>query len=271
MSTYIIGDVQGCYFALQRLLETINFNPEIDNLQFIGDLVNRGSESLATLRFIKNLKNKTVILGNHDLHLLTVGYGLISMNSTDTFDDIIHAKDKIALLDWLRHYPLIHFDKNKNYLLVHAGIPPQWNIDDAIHYAKEVNDILKGPKYLEFLKVMHGNNPDTWNKTLKGYDRLRYIVNAFTRLRFCEENGRLDFSNKTEQSANKNLKPWFEWRKTHEKPDIIFGHWASLKGKCKKSHYYAIDTGCVWGGSLTALRIEDKQLFSVGCKKKSTI
>lgn len=263
----MIGDVQGCYTDLQCLLEIINFNPESDTLQFIGDLVNRGPESLATLRFIKNLKNKVIILGNHDLHLLVVGFKLISPNIVDTFNDILYAKDKIELLEWLRHCPLIHFDRNKNYLLVHAGIPPQWTIDEAVSYAKEVEDILNGPHYLEFLKVMHGDYPDTWNETLQGYDRFRYIVNALTRLRFCEKDGKMDFANKTKQTSKENLNPWFKWRNNHEKSDIIFGHWASLAGKCKKPHYYAIDTGCVWGGSLTALRIEDKKLFSVACSQ----
>ncbi len=165
-------------------------------------------------------------------------------------------------MDWLRHQPLIHSDTSLNYLLVHAGVPPQWDLDQALSYAQEISDMLQGPNFRDFLVNLHGNLPDQWKNDLKGWDRLRYMTNALTRIRFCDAKGQLDLLNKTNTTSDPTrFKPWFEWR--NDQRDIIFGHWAALEGRCEKQGIFAIDTGCVWGESLTALRLEDRQLFSV--------
>lgn len=265
MATYIIGDVQGCFSELQALLEHIRFNPQTDRLGFTGDLVNRGPDSLKTLRFIKNLKDPIVVLGNHDLYLLALNYGFVRKKENSTLDEILAAPDKEELLTWLRHQPLVHIDHQLKYLLVHAGIPPQWNEQQALEHSEEVTDSLHSNQFnsfIGFLENMYGNQPTQWNEDFTGWDRLRYITNVFTRLRFCDANGELDLKSKLKRPLNpQQFKPWFEF--INPEYDILFGHWAALEGKCNHPKCYALDTGCVWGKSLTALRIEDKKLFSV--------
>ncbi len=260
MSTYLIGDVQGCYQQLIQLLEKINFDENNDHLGFAGDLVNRGPDSLKTLRFVKNQKNAFMVLGNHDLHLLTEAHGLIDLH-TPFYDEIYAAPDKDDLLNWLRQQPLAYYDHDLNFAMTHAGIPPQWSIDDAVNYSNEVSHVLASDSYLDFLAVMFGDQPDHWCDDLAGVDRLRYIINALTRMRFCTQQGQLDLVNSTTELTTAEYRPWFEWR--NDSIDLVFGHWAALRGKCDKPNIFAIDTGCVWGGQLTALRIEDKQLFHV--------
>lgn len=261
MATYLIGDLQGCYDELQQLLERISFDEKKDRLGFVGDLVNRGPQSLATLRFVKALKNPIIVLGNHDLYLLALGYGFIDKTNS-SLDEVLSAPDKEDLLDWLRHQPFTHFDPTKNYFLVHAGVPPPWNIKQALGFSNEISDELSGSNFRNLLKNMYGNYPDQWDNHLQGVDRLRYIMNALTRMRFCNAQGKLDLINTTAVSTDpKHFKPWFEWLQPD--CDVVFGHWAALEGKCNKPQFYALDTGCVWGGRLTALRIEDRQLFSV--------
>ncbi len=263
MATYIIGDVQGCFDKLQQLLAHISFNPNKDRLGFLGDLVNRGPNSLNTLRFIKSLKNPIVVLGNHDLFLLALGYGVIEDQHNHTLNDILTAPDKIELIDWLRHQPLLYINQADHYLMVHAGIAPQWSVSQAEVYANEVSQALTGKHYLDFLSHMLGDEPDTWNETLTQWDRLRYLTNAFTRMRFCTAEGQLTFARDINIAEQKQYRPWFEWRGTRAEIDILFGHWAALEGKCTQPHCYALDTGCVWKGQLTAMRIEDRKLFSV--------
>ena len=270
MSTYIIGDVQGCYYELKELLALVQFNPIQDRLGFVGDLVNRGPNSLEVLRFVKSLSSSLVVLGNHDLFLLILGYNLMPENSyKHTLHDILKTPDKIELLEWLRCRPLIHYEENNHALLVHAGLPPQWSIKESLQYANEVASILQGPYFKDFLKNLFGNKPSQWKADLTGQERLRYITNAFTRMRFCDGNGRLDLkASGWKTSTNKeHFKPWFNWRQSRsEKVDIFFGHWAALEGQCDALYCHALDTGCTWGHQLTALKLETKQRFTVPCR-----
>lgn len=267
-NTYIIGDVQGCYYELRELLSLIQFNPSQDRLGFVGDLVNRGPNSLEVLRFLKSLSSPLIVLGNHDLFLLILGYGLISEeNCEHTLHSVLRAPDKEELLAWLRHHPLIYYEKTHSAVLVHAGIPPQWSIQESILRAEEISAILQGPNYLVFLKDLFGNEPTQWAENLQEQNRLRYIYNAFTRMRFCNSKGHLDLESEEKTSYEcSHFKPWFNWRNSiQDNTDIIFGHWSALNGQCDTPRCYALDTGCVWGYKLTALNLETKERFSVPC------
>jgi bis(5'-nucleosyl)-tetraphosphatase (symmetrical) len=271
MTTYAIGDVQGCFLQLESLLKKISFNPLHDQLWFTGDLVNRGPNSLDVLRFIKNLGNKAiVVLGNHDLHLLAVFYHTEKLKSVDTFIDVLQAPDCEELCDWLKNQKLFHFDANHNYALVHAGLVPQWNLKTALQYASEVEAILKSNRARDFLFHMYGAEPDIWQDNLTGWDRLRFITNCFTRLRFCDKSGRMDLKTKTEiGSQPEYLYPWFAIENRASKNlNIIFGHWAALFKNWTILNYpgiFPLDSGCVWGNCLTAMRLEDKKMFQVSC------
>lgn len=266
MSTYAIGDIQGCFEQFQQLLALIHFNPASDTLWLTGDLVNRGPHSLEVLRFVKNLGDKQItILGNHDLHLLAVAYGFKQAHDKDTLSEILKAKDKTELIDWLRFRPLLHQDKN--FLMTHAGLAPAWTVAKAAQLARELEAVLReSPEFL--LKDIYGNLPDHWDDNLQGLERLRCIVNYFTRMRFCYADGRLDLTYKGNiANKPKNLLPWFEvpGRKNAD-AKIIFGHWAALNGEIVDTpNVYPLDTGCVWGNALTALRLEDEKIFSVSC------
>ena len=268
-NTYIIGDVHGCYRELQELLALIAFNPDKDRLGFVGDLVNRGPNSLEVLRFLRSLSSSFVVLGNHDLFLLILGYGLMPDNIyKHTLHTVLQAPDKLGLLEWLRHRPLVHYEQSHSVLLVHAGLPSQWSIKESLRHADEISTVLKGPNYLAFLKDLFGNEPSQWTENLKGQNRLRYLCNAFTRMRFCDSNGRLDLESKGKKSFDSSqFKPWFEWRDNKkDNIDIIFGHWAALKGQCNVPHCHALDTGCSWGYKITALNLKTKERFSVPCQ-----
>jgi bis(5'-nucleosyl)-tetraphosphatase (symmetrical) len=268
MATYVIGDLQGCLTPLIQLLEQINYHPEQDKLWFAGDLINRGEESLETLRFIKSLgNNATIVLGNHDLHLLAVSHGYGKLKRGDTLAEILTAGDRDDLMDWLRNQPLLHYDEQLNTVMTHAGIPPCWNLKKAQTLAKEVEDKLKSDSVDDFFSTMYGNKPDQWSDDLTGLDRLRAITNYLTRMRFCDENSKLDLESKEGiNTANKGYAPWFNYpTKVPADCHIVFGHWAALEGKTQKERIHALDTGCVWGGSLTALRLEDRQRFSTPC------
>ncbi len=273
MATYAIGDIQGCYDELQQLLELIQFDPQKDRLWFAGDLVNRGPKSLETLRFIKGLGDAAItVLGNHDLHLIALWKNRHRhTRGNKLLAPVLKAKDADELLDWLRRQPLMHYDESFDVALVHAGLPPQWSIDKALKRAAEVEKVLRGPKLREFLSHMYGNKPTRWSKKLGGWDRLRFIVNCFTRMRYCTVKGGLDFNSKGKPDFNeKNIVPWFTApkRKSAEQT-IVFGHWSTL-GLYQGNNVYAIDSGCLWGGSLTALRLDDRQLISLPCKGYST-
>ncbi|EKD71712.1 MAG: hypothetical protein ACD_46C00114G0001 [uncultured bacterium] len=268
MAIYAIGDVQGCFAPLEKLLTIIQFDSMRDTLWFTGDLVNRGSQSLAALRFIKSLDQKhQVVLGNHDLHLLAVAFGVAKKKSADTLDEVLAAPDCDELIDWLRHQPLLVYDATSGFVLTHAGLAPSWTLDQAIRYAQEVEAVLQGKSPEIFLQQMYGNQPDYWSDSLTGVDRLRSIVNHFTRLRLCHQDGRMDFNYKgTLQDCPRDLIPWFDVsHRVNKEIKIIFGHWAALQGKADMPNVYPLDTGCVWGNCLTAMRLEDQQKFSVKC------
>jgi bis(5'-nucleosyl)-tetraphosphatase (symmetrical) len=261
MAVYAIGDVQGCYESLRRLLDKLKFDPGADQLWFTGDLVNRGPASLKTLRFVKDLGDRAVtVLGNHDLHLLAVAERVVEARRKDTLRRILKARDRDELLDWLRHRPLLHYDKKLRFVLVHAGISPQWKLKDARNAAREVEAVLQGDDYRTFLKEMYGDVPDTWSKKLKGWERLRYITNSLTRMRCCDRKGRLELTYKGSLvHKKKQLVPWFRVPgRSTRKHRIVFGHWSTL-GPVTDDNIYPLDTGCVWGGYLTALQLDKRR------------
>lgn len=268
MATYVVGDIQGCFDALRRLLDKVHFDPATDRLWSVGDLVNRGPDNLGTLRFFRGLGARgQVVLGNHDLHLLAVEAGARKPNRKDTLQDVLQAPDAGELLDWLRRQPLMH--QSGPYVLGHAGVPHIWTVEEAAVYAAEVAARLRQADYREFLQHMYGDRPDRWNSQLAGWDRLRVIVNYFTRMRFISAGGGLDFAAKEGvEEAPAGMRPWFEY----SRPEVdryavfLFGHWAALNGKTGKPRFIALDTGCIWGGRLTLLRIDDGVKFHVSAK-----
>jgi bis(5'-nucleosyl)-tetraphosphatase (symmetrical) len=268
MATYAIGDLQGCFFSFQDLLKKIQFNTEHDRLWFVGDLINRGPGSLEVLRWIFERQSSVVaVLGNHDLHTLVVAEGFVSAHRSDTIQVLLDAPDANELLTWLRHQPLVHFEHG--YLMVHAGLLPQWTIDEAMMLGAEVQAALQSDHYADFLKHMYGNEPTAWQQDLIGWNRLRVITNAMTRLRVCSQQGEMEFKFKGElNKIPDGYRPWFELehRASIDTP-IIFGHWSAL-GLKHTHNVFALDTGCLWGGQLTALRLEDKQIFQVQCNPK---
>lgn len=265
MATYAVGDLQGCLKPLKKLLADVNFSPIKDTLWLTGDLVNRGPESLETLRFIYAMRNSVVtVLGNHDLHLLAVAHDQKKMSRSDTLKEILAADDCRILLDWLRQQPLLHHDSNLGYTMVHAGIPPMWSLSQTQQLAAEVESVLRSKSYESYLATMYGNEPSQWNDHLKGSLRWRLITNYFTRMRVCDAAGKLELKYKGGLAGcPTSYKPWFmhPQRKTANEK-IIFGHWASLEGKTPVDNVFALDTGCVWGGKLTMMRLEDQQRFS---------
>lgn len=267
MSIYAIGDIQGCYDDLLRLLDALQFNERSDQIWFAGDLVNRGPKSLETLRFVRSLGSSAVtVLGNHDLHLLATACSIRSERKTDSLSEILDAPDRDELLDWLRHRPLFHY--NDDFYLVHAGLPPQWDFDTTREMAALAENALQDSNYADFLKDMYGNKPNLWSPQLKGVERLRFIINCFTRMRYCDDSGKLDFiHNGPPGTQSKNLKPWFEIaNRKNADLRIVFGHWSSL-GYYRGNNCYCIDTGCLWGGALTALHLgENVFRVSIDCE-----
>lgn len=265
MATYVIGDIQGCHAALMSLIEQIAFDPAHDRLWFVGDLVNRGPDSLATLRYVKSLGDRAVcVLGNHDLHLLTVAAGFARAHRGDTIGDILAADDREELLHWLRHRPMVHVDQG--VLMVHAGLLPQWTVDQALSLAAEVESALQDDAHLDFLASMYGNEPARWDPDLRGFDRLRVIVNAMTRMRVLRPDGSMDMAFKSGlEFLPAGLVPWYEapGRATRN-TTIAFGHWSAL-GLRLEGNLLALDTGCLWGGCLSAVRLRDRALFQVSC------
>ena len=265
MADYAIGDVQGCFDTLQRLLSLIAYNKYKDRLWFVGDLVNRGPDSLAVLNFIRRLPiTPRITLGNHDLHLLAVIFGQKNVNAEDTICDVLAAPDRENIGHWLRRQPVLIHDEKLNVVMCHAGIAPCWSLEQAKTYAAELEQVLSGTEYIEFLAQMYGNEPGELLHNLPKMVKSRVICNYFTRMRFCDASGALELSYKGKVSnARVGLYPWFAVPNRIEiKPDIVFGHWAALQGMCPRSRIHAIDSGCVWGGKLTALRLQDKKLFS---------
>lgn len=264
---YLIGDVQGCCDALERLLAEIDFSPSRDQLYLLGDLVNRGPASLATLRRLQGLEGAaTCLLGNHDLHLLAIAAKTRKPHRSDTLHEILEAPDREALLDWLRQQRLaVHAH---GWLMVHAGVVPQWDLAQTLSLAAEVEALLRSPALGEFLPQMYGNEPAQWRDDLQGAPRLRFIINVLTRLRFCDAQGQMDFHTKDGAAgAPAGFMPWFEvpGRRSASTP-IAFGHWSTL-GLINRPDLLALDTGCIWGGQLSAMRIDGhrRELIQVQC------
>ena len=252
----MIGDVQGCMPSLQTLLDTLDFSPSRDTAYLLGDLVNRGPDSLAVLRWATNAGTSApCILGNHDLNLLAVAHGLRKPSRKDTLGPILAAADRELLLDWLRHQPLARFAHG--WLMVHAGVLPQWTVEMALELNDEFQSAMASPDLTSFLTVMYGDAPDQWDDNLEGMDRLRTIVNAFTRLRLCDADGRMEFDTKDDAAAAPpGFMPWFDApnRQTAGHP-IAFGHWSTLRN-VQRDDVLPLDTGCVWGGCLSAARLQ---------------
>ncbi len=269
MATFVAGDLQGCLDPLKTLLDKIEFDPKLDKLWLAGDLINRGPQSLETLRFVKSLDDQyhcvKTVLGNHDLHLLACAYTGKKTKSSDTIQEIIEASDADELLNWLRQQPLAHFEHNT--LMIHAGLHPEWPTEKVISLSQEVEAKLQSNSYLEYFENMYGNTPENWDDQLTGMDRLRVITNVLTRIRYCYQDGRLDLNLKTapDNKQNTMLRPWFDYYPKPENLKIVFGHWASLQGKCPIENIFALDTGCVWGGCLTLLKLEDNTLYRCQC------
>lgn len=271
MTTYAVGDIQGCLEPLQCLLKHVNFDPKKDQLWSVGDMVNRGPQSLETLRFLKDLgKSAKIVLGNHDLHLLAILRGHKAMKPHSTMRNILDAPDRDELEYWLRQLPLVYRDKKLGYTMVHAGIPPQWTLRKALKLAKEVESKLQSDKKVDtFLKGMYGDQPDIWKRNITGTDRTRLITNYFTRMRFCTEKGQLDLDNKDTDFKHppKGFDAWFNHpkRKTRKKK-IIFGHWAALHGDTHKAkNVFALDTGCVWGNKMRLMCLEEQVYYECDC------
>lgn len=267
MSTYVIGDIQGCFEALQLLLDKIRFDRSRDRLWLVGDLVNRGLHSVEVLRWARDLGDRIVtVLGNHDLHLLAVAEGFVPAHHNDTLEDVLTAPDRHELLEWLRQQKLIHFEHG--WLLVHAGLLPQWTVPQAVALGREVEAALHGDGYRHFLAHMYGNEPDHWEDDLSGVARLRVITNAMTRLRFCTPAGVMEFTHKGPPSKRpEGFLPWYEVPERRSRGALIaFGHW-SAHGLDVQNDYCALDTGCLWGGHLSAMRLEDRMLFQVSCRE----
>jgi bis(5'-nucleosyl)-tetraphosphatase (symmetrical) len=269
MATYAIGDVQGCFETLCALLDTIAFDRTRDRLWFVGDLVNRGPRSLDVLQFVKALGDRALtVLGNHDLKLLAVAHGLKTLNSQDTLTEILEAPDREALLTWLCHRPFFHFDPALEVAMVHAGLPPQWTLEMAQDHAADLETALQGPAYLHLLKQMSLHAVGDGTQADDEWAQRAYRLHCFTHLRFCDAQGRLELQTKGPPGTQPEpYQPWFDLpeRRTANHT-IVFGHWASL-GPCTAPGVYALDTGCVWGGSLTALCLETREQFSVASRE----
>jgi bis(5'-nucleosyl)-tetraphosphatase (symmetrical) len=268
MAVYAIGDLQGCLDPLKRLLDRIAFDPARDRLWFCGDLVNRGPASLETLRYVRELGDLAVcVLGNHDLHLLATAWAdSRPRKKRDTLDDILAAPDRMELLEWLRRRPMLHHDPERDFTLVHAGLPPQWDLAAARAAAAELEAVLGGDRFVDFLREMYGNLPDRWHDDLEGTDRLRYIVNAFTRMRYLRMDGSLDCDNHgATHRASPDLLPWFRFPGRRSAGlRLVFGHWSTL-GEISHEGAFSLDTGCIWCGRRTALCLDNLSRTRVEC------
>lgn len=267
----MVGDLQGCYKPLKKLLKKVKFSTSQDKLWCVGDLINRGPDSLETLRFLHDMSDSVeLVLGNHDLHFIAIHEACAPARNKDTLDELLSAKDCQHLSDWLRKQPLAHHESVetksgvKDFLMIHAGVAPHWDLQKTLDLAAEVQFALQDKDYKAFLRHMYGNTPDRWYDELEGLDRLRVITNYLTRVRFCNEIGTMQLAVKEGlDSAPQGFKPWFEYESITPETTILFGHWAALEGYTGKKRVYALDTGYVWGRELTLMRLEDQQLYSI--------
>ncbi len=270
MATYLVGDIQGCFQELQALLAQVAFDKNKDLLYVAGDLVARGPDSLATLRFIKSLnRSAKVVLGNHDLHLLAVYAGIKKVKKQDKLTELLASSDVHELMHWLAQQPLLQQISNDNAYMSHAGISPQWSLQEAIEQAENAHQKLSSKEKNHWLRSMYGEQPNDWYQARNSEDKFRYTINAFTRMRYCDENNHLEFEQKlspnslpsTNIQSKTKLFPWYELSNVINKTTWVFGHWATLMGDCSHNNIYALDTGCVWGNHLTLLRWHDKKIF----------
>ncbi|WP_394221644.1 symmetrical bis(5'-nucleosyl)-tetraphosphatase [Alteromonas gracilis] len=269
-NTYVIGDIQGCYNGLRRILDKVKFDENSDKLLAVGDLVARGEDSLSTLRYLRSLgSNFCSVLGNHDLHLLAVVNDVRKPKKSDKLEPLLNAPDLPELVDWLRQFPLA-MKIDDHSIMVHAGLYPKWSLNDCVGFSDEVSRLLKSDNYRAFLSDMYGNKPSNWSDKLQGVERLRFIVNACTRMRFVHSNGTLDFDNKSHPSAvshstSSTIKPWFELtnKALLPKERVVFGHWAALSGQTNSSKFIGLDTGYVWGQRMTLLNLHSSSTTSI--------
>ncbi len=275
-STYAIGDVQGCFDDLLRLLEKLDFEPDVDRLWFTGDLVNKGPDSLELLRFVRGLGGAAIsVLGNHDLHLLAVASGAVKARKKDTITEILDAPDCEELLFWLRHQPLLHHSDRLGFTMVHAGLPPQWDLEKSRECASELETVLQNFGYEDLFLHLSEDGPLRWREDLESWGRLRFIANCFTQLRWCDFSGRIDLPGKrqTAKAKHKRSRPWFEIPQRASKSlNILFGHWAKLviaPAANRQPGVIPLDTGCANGGSFTAFRLEDRRHIRLKCKNKA--
>ena len=267
MSTYVIGDLQGCFAQLESLLAKVGYRREVDRLWFTGDLINRGPESLATVRFVKSLGTSAVtVLGNHDLHFLAIVFGGHRTLASDTLDGLMDAPDCLEIAHWLRGLPLMH--RENGFVMVHAGLPHIWTVREAERHAREVESVMRDDEACEdFFRQMYGNRPDAWSDTLQGMDRNRIITNYFTRMRLVSHAGEMDFSHKgTLEGAPAGFRPWLAYP-SRVRERILFGHWAALDGETESGSMIGLDTGCVWGRTLTAYCLEDGSITRIACSE----
>ncbi len=268
MARYVIGDVQGCFDQLIELLQLIDFKADRDQLWFCGDLVARGPSSLECLRFIRDLADNAItVLGNHDLNFLASLYGFGKISAADQLAPLIQAPDKLKLADWLIEQPLLYHEPKQNLILVHAGLAPEWDIPTALLASTQVSVALQQQPETLFSN-MYGNTPTLWAEAVTTAEQLRFSINSLTRMRYCYSDGRLELKEKSEIPSNPTLKPWFEFWRSRQHPEMFFGHWAALQGQCPVQKIHALDTGCVWGNSLTAYCIETQRRYSVAGYKK---
>lgn len=266
MTDYAIGDIQGCHERLLDVLAQVDFSPSRDRLWVAGDLINRGPSSLQTLRYIESLgSSAVVVLGNHDLHLLAVALGGHSLKSKDTLSDILEAPDHRHLLNWLCQQNLLVQDPQRNFVMVHAGLPHIWSLEQAAGYAREVEAAISGAQASEYFTAMYGNQPARWDESLQGTDRLRVITNYFTRMRFIAADGTLEFAAKESAAqAPEGFAPWFRYPRADE-VRVVFGHWAALEGETDSDRFIGLDTGCVWGGKLTMMNLDTGEKIHCDC------
>lgn len=269
MTDYVVGDIQGCYAGLNKLLDTLSFNPQHDKLIAVGDLIARGEDSLSVLKLCRSFGDRfTSVLGNHDLHLLVTQAGLKTAKEADRLDRLLNNKRLNRYIDWLRQFPLA-YQYDPNTLITHAGLYPGWSFSQALQYSHEIETILQQKKFAESINALYGNRPHCWHSNLSGKDRKRFIINAFTRMRYISLNGGLDLKSKmSPTNAPDDIEPWFKKHNPHLSPQqrVIFGHWASLDGLTQHPQFIALDTGYVWGKKLTALNLTENKLISVSAE-----
>lgn len=274
MAVYAIGDVQGCFSELEQLLKKIRFNSNSDRLWFVGDLVNRGPQSLETVQFVQSLNERAqCVLGNHDIHLIACYTGAQTCKPTSSLKQILDHTDVDNIVDWMRNIPLLHHDAELNWTMVHAGLLPQWDLNLAQQCAQEVEQQLRANNYADFIAQAYGNTPSKWETSLNDRDRWRVIINAFTRLRLCDREGNMDFDHKGELGAQaEHLHAWFDLPRQSENLNIVFGHWSAL-GLKHTDNLLGLDTGCLWGAALTAARLDCDEpiIYSVDCEAKRKI